>query len=42
MKINQLPDIPREWGIKQIRHIFDIYNGSTPKSGNPEFWNGKW
>tara|TARA_R110001599_G_scaffold342971_3_gene565224 strand:- start:538 stop:1872 length:1335 start_codon:yes stop_codon:yes gene_type:complete len=40
MKINQLPDIPREWGIKQIRHIFDIYNGSTPKSGNPEFWNG--
>lgn len=40
MKINQLPDIPREWGIKQIRHIFDIHNGSTPKSGNPEFWNG--
>ena len=40
MKINQLPDIPSEWEIKQVRHIFDIHNGSTPKSGNPEFWNG--
>ena len=40
MKIYQLPDIPREWEIKQVRHIFEIHNGSTPKSGNPEFWNG--
>lgn len=40
MKIIQLPDIPREWEIKQVRHIFNIHNGSTPKSGNPEFWNG--
>lgn len=40
MKIYQLPDIPIEWEIKQVRHIFEIHNGSTPKSGNPEFWNG--
>ena len=40
MKISQLPDIPREWEIKQVRHIFNIHNGSTPKSGNPDFWNG--
>jgi type I restriction enzyme S subunit len=40
MKINKFPNIPSDWEIKQIRHIFQIHNGSTPKSGNPEYWNG--
>lgn len=34
------------WGIyrvigkKQIRHVFIIFNGSTPKSSVPEYWDG--
>ncbi len=32
--------LPDEWCLKQIRHIFRIHNGATPKSGENEYWNG--
>jgi type I restriction enzyme S subunit len=32
--------LPDGWGLKQIRHIFRIHNGATPKSGESEYWNG--
>ncbi|MEQ9843864.1 restriction endonuclease subunit S [Pectobacterium brasiliense] len=32
--------LPEGWSLKQIRHIFQIYNGATPKSGESEYWNG--
>lgn len=25
---------------KQLRHVFDVVSGATPKSGNPDYWNG--
>ena len=32
--------IPDGWLLKQIRHIFRIHNGATPRSGDNEYWNG--
>lgn len=32
--------LPDGWCLKQIRHIFRIHNGATPKSGDSEYWNG--
>jgi len=32
--------LPDGWRLKQIRHIFRIHNGATPKSGDSEYWNG--
>lgn len=25
---------------KQLRHVFDVVSGTTPKSGNADYWNG--
>lgn len=33
-------DIPATWEMWPIKHYFNIYTGATPKSGNPDFWNG--
>lgn len=32
--------IPEHWEVKQARHVFRIFSGSTPKSGEELFWDG--
>jgi type I restriction enzyme S subunit len=39
--IGWLGDIPEHWVIKKIKHVADTFNGATPKSDNPTFWNGE-
>ena len=31
---------PDDWKIVDIKHIFDVHNGSTPKSSVDAYWNG--
>lgn len=40
MTENWITTLPEGWSLKQIRHIFRIHNGATPKSGESEYWNG--
>ncbi len=35
-----LGDVPEHWGLKPLKRIFVTLNGSTPKSGNPDYWDG--
>jgi type I restriction enzyme S subunit len=35
-----LGDVPEHWDVRAVRRTFTILNGSTPKSGNPDFWDG--
>lgn len=32
--------LPSHWKFKQVRQIFNIFNGATPKSTEDEFWGG--
>lgn len=32
--------IPIHWKIARIKQFFTIVNGATPKSDNPDYWNG--
>lgn len=32
--------IPSRWDVSRLRRLFNIYNGSTPDSDNPEYWDG--
>jgi len=34
-------EIPNEWELKQLSELGQIVGGGTPKTNNPEFWNGK-
>jgi len=38
--VEWIGEIPGHWEVKQTRHIFKIYSGSTPKSGEALFWDG--
>jgi len=38
--IEWLGEIPEHWGIKALKRVFRILNGSTPKSGEPSYWDG--
>ncbi len=35
-----LGEIPCHWDLKPIKYLFEIINGSTPKSGEEAFWDG--
>ena len=35
-----LGEIPEHWEVKPIKYLFVIINGSTPKSGEPDYWDG--
>lgn len=35
-----LGDIPAHWESASIKYLADIFNGSTPESGNDEYWDG--
>lgn len=34
------PDVPNDWDVKPLRRICKLVNGSTPKSGVPDYWDG--
>ena len=38
--IEWIGEIPEEWQIKKVKHIFTVVNGATPKSSVPEYWDG--
>ena len=38
--IEWLGEVPEHYKTKKIKHLFRIHNGSTPKSGNSEYWGG--
>lgn len=39
-EIAWLGEIPEHWPIKPLKRTFTILNGSTPKSGEPDYWDG--
>jgi len=38
--VEWLGDVPEHWEVKPIKRTFQIVGGSTPKSGDPSFWDG--
>ena len=38
--IEWLGEIPEGWEAVPLKRVFRILNGSTPKSGEPSFWDG--
>ncbi|MDY7028747.1 MAG: restriction endonuclease subunit S, partial [Spirochaetota bacterium] len=38
--VEWLGGIPAHWEVKRTKHIFRVINGSTPKSSEPEYWDG--
>jgi type I restriction enzyme S subunit len=38
--VSWLGEVPEGWGVKPVRYISKISNGSTPKSSHIEYWDG--
>lgn len=38
--IEWLGEIPEHWEVKALKRTFTTINGATPKSCNPEYWDG--
>jgi type I restriction enzyme, S subunit len=38
--IEWIENIPSNWEVKKIKHLFQIIHGSTPESNNIEYWDG--
>jgi type I restriction enzyme S subunit len=38
--IEWLGEVPEGWEIKVLKRTFKTLNGSTPKSGEPDYWDG--
>lgn len=38
--VEWLGEIPEHWEVKPLKRTFLILNGSTPKSGEPAYWDG--
>lgn len=38
--VDWLGEIPSHWDLKSSKFLFNIVNGSTPKSGVEEYWEG--
>lgn len=36
----ELETIPRGWELVSLDQLFDVIGGGTPKTSNPNFWNG--
>ena len=39
--VEWIGEIPIDWNVRKLKSIANILNGSTPKSGIPEFWDGE-
>lgn len=37
---NTSSSLPLGWRIKPTKYIFSVFNGSTPSSSEPSYWNG--
>lgn len=35
-----LGSVPAHWEIRMIKRIFHVFSGTTPKSENPNYWDG--
>ena len=38
--VSWIGEIPEDWKICKIKHVFDVFSGATPNSGEPLFWDG--
>lgn len=38
--IEWIGEIPKDWEIRKIKHLFTIFSGTTPKSDNLNYWDG--
>jgi type I restriction enzyme S subunit len=38
--VEWLGKIPTHWQTKQVKRVFNIVNGSTPRSNEADYWNG--
>jgi len=38
--VEWLGKVPIHWEMKQLKRLFNVVNGSTPKSENPDYWDG--
>ena len=38
--VEWIGEIPEHWNIQKLKRIFQVLNGSTPRSDNPLYWNG--
>ena len=38
--IKWLGEIPLHWEVKQLKRVFSVRNGSTPRSAEPLYWDG--
>lgn len=37
-----LGSVPAHWEIRMIKRIFHVFSGTTPKSENPNYWDGSF
>jgi type I restriction enzyme S subunit len=38
--IEWIGDIPETWEVSAVKYKFNVFNGSTPKSENGDYWDG--
>jgi type I restriction enzyme S subunit len=38
--VEWLGEIPEHWQVKALKRLFRVESGSTPKSGEPDYWDG--
>ncbi|VVB91390.1 Type-1 restriction enzyme MjaXIP specificity protein [uncultured archaeon] len=38
--VEWLGKVPEHWEMKKVKWIFKVINGSTPKTGSSEYWDG--
>ncbi|WP_373798223.1 restriction endonuclease subunit S, partial [Glaesserella sp.] len=39
--VEWLGEVPEHWGICRLKNTCTIYNGATPSSANPDYWDGE-
>ncbi len=38
--IEWIGEVPEHWDLKKIKFCLDVYAGATPKTENPDNWDG--
>jgi type I restriction enzyme S subunit len=38
--VDWIGEIPEHWSMRKLKYLSEIVNGSTPKSGVSEYWDG--
>ena len=39
--VEWMEEIPAHWEAKRLKHLFQVVNGATPRSGEPLYWDGE-